>query len=353
MPNLGALQGAAQAAQTHPDTFLQRSAESLDPSERMAAGIWAQERGLPMPKPYYSRRPDPLRDLTQDVRGVYLADQGALPPDTARSARIKGKLEEGAPDRVRRDLDASRTERANQAAEISRRAQDQRDRSLGIQERQLASRGSGGKLSVSELRASRRFLTDTEKVLADRAKERQKAWDEESKARDRERVARELRGEDGAESADLGPRPAVPPKLTPRQANQFVRRAAEIASSPPEEEALLEEMVAQYHERVARGVEPADAARRALEPPPDFSNVRSGDSGAAVAGDPQGAPPQPGAPPPPSREQLVESTRGIVEQAAQRGVTVDERDIEAMVRDLASGATPEQVLQQLLRGAGT
>jgi hypothetical protein len=160
-------------------------------------------------------------------------------------------------------------------------------------------------------------------------------------------VARELRGEDGAASADLGPRPTIPPRLSPRQANQFVRRAAELASSPPEEEALLEEMVAQYHERVARGAEPEDAARRALEPPPDFSNVRSGGPGAAVAGDPQGAPP------PPNREQLVESTRGIVEQAAQRGITVDERDIEAMVRDLASGATPEQVLQQLLRGAGT
>lgn len=338
MPNLQAFQGAVEASQVHPDTFLQRSAEGMSPSERMAAGIWAKERGLSMPKPYYERRPDPLRDLTQDVRGVYLADQGVLPPDTARSARIKGKLEEGAPDKVRRDLDASRTERANQAAELSRRAQDQRDRSLGIQERQLSLRGSGGGTTTAQLRASRKFLTDTEKALSDRAKERQKAWDAE--ARQREANLEEI--------DDLGPRPSVPSKLTPRQANQLVRRATEIATSTPEEEALLEAMVSQYHELVAGGAKPEAAVRQALEmsaspTPPDFGNVQSGVSGPAV---PQGAPPAQT-----TREQLVESTRGIVAQAAQRGITVDERDIEAMVRDLAAGATPEQVLQQLLRGA--
>lgn len=130
-----------QPGQPPADMALVDAARTMSPAERARAEVWAKARGLTFPKLHEPEVFDPWQDLPQKNRAVLAGELGQLPPDTVRSARVGANIEEGAREKVRRDLDVARGERADRAAGISERALDLRDRALDLQE----SRPAGGK----------------------------------------------------------------------------------------------------------------------------------------------------------------------------------------------------------------
>lgn len=261
-PNMKALRGAMEAANVHPDQFLQQSAEGLAPSERVAANIWAKERGLQAPEPHYTRRFDPMRDLPQSLRAVHQAEAGGLAPDTSRAARVGANIEEGAREELKRELDAARDRRARRSAEIAERGLDIRERRLDLEES-----GRGGKLYKS----SRDFFGETHDAYLGALRDKQKAWDEELKRAEKEgATTRDRRAARNRIVETLGPRPEPPPKMMPGHKNALTRRVIDELSqgedgstrdvAVEEVEATIQAIMEWYGNlTTVKGLSPSDA----------------------------------------------------------------------------------------------
>lgn len=249
-PNLSALGSLMEESQVHPDTFLQESAESLTPSQRVAANIWGKERGLKVPEPQYTRRPDPMRDLPQQQRALRIPGT----PDQKRAARIQANLEPGARELEQRTREEAKNRRAAVAAEIAERGLDLRERGLDLREKSSSGAGAGYK-------ESRKLLSDTLGTVSERLVNQQKAWDAELKE-----AQKGLSGNLAKDAAKqvlterLGPRPEAPPKLLPGHLNRLTRKIVEEASTVEEAEAAME-AVAEWYVRLTttKKLSPAEA----------------------------------------------------------------------------------------------
>jgi hypothetical protein len=254
-PNLKAAGAALQEAAVHPDSFLQRSAEQMSPSQRMAAGIWAKEQGLPMPEPQYTTRPDPMRDLPQNQRALRISGT----PEQMQAARVGADLESGARATSReglaRFLDQSRNRRAEAAAAIS-------SRGLGLREQELALRRSEATAAktgeAAGYKAIRPLVAETATAMRSMSAEQAKAWDAEVKealggktssiARDEARLAVTER---------LGPRPTTSTPMLPGHMNDIARMITREATTPPADPEERKLWQPATPEEVERGVEAA------------------------------------------------------------------------------------------------
>lgn len=250
-PNLNALGSLMQESQVHPDTFLQSSFDSLAPSERDAATIWAKGRdGITPPKPQYNRRPDPMRDLPQAQRALRIPGT----PDQERAARVQANLEPGARELEQRAREEAKDRRAAVAAEISDRGLDLRERGLDLRQKESAGKGTG-------YAESRKLLSETLGAVSGRLTNQQKAWDAELKG-----AQKQARGTAAKEAAQiklverLGPRPEAPPKPLPGHLNRLTRKIVEEASTVEEAEAAME-AVAEWYTRLTttKNLSPAEA----------------------------------------------------------------------------------------------
>lgn len=280
-PNLKAASAALQETQVHPDTFLQRSAERMSPSQRMAAGVWAKERGAPFPEPYFPT----LEDLPQNQRALEMAKRGDIDPETARAARISGGLEEGSREKIRRDLEAAKDRRAAVAAEISGRGQDLRERGLDLQAEGLAHRKatakSGGEKSY---KATRGLLTDTLSTYRSRASEQQKAWDAElsteGKRAEDEAVDNPRAFAQQRVVERLGARPEVPKIPLPGFLNRMARQVATEATSVEEAESIVQMLTESYVKLTTRhGLSPEQAVKVILGEAPEPDLLPKRDTG--------------------------------------------------------------------------
>lgn len=202
----------AQTGQPSADLALVEAARTMSPAERVQAETWAKARGLQFPKLHQPEVFDPWQDLPQKNRAVLAGELGQLPPDTVRSARVGANIEEGAREKVRRDLDAARGERADRAAAISSRGLDLRDRSLDLQESQAARGGTEPGLTPYQ---ERRVRATRVKELKTRLQDTTKQIEESS--------AKSTPGKSGKSD------PAVP-RLFPVHANEvseWINRNAE------------------------------------------------------------------------------------------------------------------------------
>lgn len=249
-PNLNAVGSLIQESQVHPDTFLQESAESLSPSERIAANIWGRERGLKVPQPQYTRRPDPMRDLPQQQRALRIPGT----PEQERAARIQANLEPGAKEAERREIEKAKDRRAAISAEISERGLDLRERGLDLRERESTGKGTGYK-------ESRKLLGNTLDTMSDRLKTQQEAWDDELKEAQADAIGPEDKQAAQTSLVErLGPRPEVPPKPLPGHLNRLTRKIVEEAETVEEAEAAMEAVSAWYARlTTAKGLSPSDA----------------------------------------------------------------------------------------------
>lgn len=207
----------AQPGQPSADLALVEAARTMSPAERVQAETWAKARGLQFPKLHQPEVFDPWRDLPQKNRAVLAGELNQIPPDTARSARVGANLEEGAREKVRRDLDVARGQRAERAAAISERGLDLRDRSLDLQESRA--KGGGAEPGLTPYQ-ERRVRVGRVKELKTRLQDTTKQMEESSSKR--------RPGSSGK------PDPAVP-RLLPVHANKVAewigRNAEELSKS--------------------------------------------------------------------------------------------------------------------------
>lgn len=244
-PNLQAMGSAFRKAQVHPDQHLQEAAESLPPSERVAANIWARSRGLKAPEPQYQRRPDPFRDLPQSQRALRIPGT----PEQERAARIGARLEEPEGTKKSRALSERRADLQEWGLRL-------RERDINLDETDSRTLGSMG------YKTPRKFFGASHDAYLERIDTRQEAWDEElEKLQDDDLLTTEEKeGLKKDLTFRLGPRPKSPPKMLPGQMNRITRKILDEAGSPEEIEQSTEIALEAYRRlTIEEKLSPADA----------------------------------------------------------------------------------------------